>query len=64
MKYFLDYITEVIAAYHENTASGNLSTRLGHFTPANAKKECIAVCMDRFNRQDERVLRGELYKSN
>src|SRR5688572_23622648 len=55
--YFLDYTNAVVAAYHKNISTGNLSTRLVHLTPANVKRECGAVCLERFRKQDERVLR-------
>jgi hypothetical protein len=63
MRYFKDYTTEVVSAYYKNTSSASFTTRLGHLTPANVKKECIAVCTERFTRQDERVLR-DLFGQN
>jgi hypothetical protein len=54
---FLDYISSVVATYRKKAESGMLSIRLAHPTPANLKKECIAVCVERFKRGDELMLR-------
>lgn len=54
---FKDYVREVVREYHSKVASNTISLNLIKLTPGNVKKECKAVCLQRFRRADERMLR-------
>lgn len=55
---FPDYISVVMATYHQKMASDSLSPRLIRPTPGNLKRECIAVCNERFEKRDNGILRA------
>lgn len=51
-----DYIRAVVKEYYRKVDSNTISLNLTPLTPANVKKECKAVCKERFRRADERML--------
>lgn len=53
---FKDYISAVLKEYRDKVASNTISLNLSPLTPGNVKKECKAVCKERFRRVDQRML--------
>lgn len=60
---FADYESLVVQHYRDKRDANALSPRLLHLTPANLKKECIAVCEERYDRKDDGMLRTFFKKS-
>ncbi len=54
---FGDYQRLVIQDFEKKRAANNLSLRLVHPTASGLKKECIDVCLSRFDKKDENTLR-------
>jgi hypothetical protein len=54
---FADYKSLVIGDYQKKKAANALPLRLIQATPANLKRECKAVCDERYHRKDEKTLR-------
>jgi hypothetical protein len=54
---FADYTKSILADYRNKTAANALPLRLIQPTPASIKKECEAVCNERYQRKDEKALR-------
>jgi hypothetical protein len=54
---FADYKSLIVAGYQEKIASNILPLRLVQPTPANLKKECLAVFEERYLKKDEKALR-------
>lgn len=53
---FADYQRLVIQDFEMKRATNSLSLRLLHPTAANLKKECIAICLSRFEKRDVNTL--------
>lgn len=51
------YKSLVIEEYQRKLAQNALSQRLVHPSPANLREECIAICKERYNENDEPLLR-------
>lgn len=51
-----DYIEAVLNEYHNMVISNRVSLNLCPLTPGNVKRECKAVCTERFRKVDERLL--------
>lgn len=58
-----DYIDLVLEDYRQKIAANQLSSRLIIPTPAKLKEESLAVCSERFDNRDNKILR-DFFKSN
>lgn len=54
---YLDYWSAVLKDYQEKKKNNTISQRLMHPSPANIRDECIAVCVERYERRDDKTLR-------
>jgi hypothetical protein len=54
---FADYKSSIVADYEQKKASNVLPLRLVQPTPANLRKECLAVYEERYLKKDEKALR-------
>lgn len=55
---YIDYVSSILAYYQQRLRNGGLSPRLKRPTAANLKKECLAVCGERWERKDAETLRA------
>lgn len=55
---FCDYQSLVVKEYQRKLAQNEISPLLVHPTPANLRDECLAVCRQRYQKEDEELLKS------
>ncbi|MCF3110887.1 hypothetical protein LL912_19030 [Niabella sp. CC-SYL272] len=55
--YYKDYIDQILQYYEQKKASGELPLNLSMPKPAPLRDECLIVCTERWERNDEQTLR-------
>jgi hypothetical protein len=53
-----NYSTAVLACYHQKLAANDLSIDIRQLSPASLKAACLEECRERYDRKDERILKG------
>jgi hypothetical protein len=53
-----NYSKAVLACYHQKLADNDLSVDIRQLSPGSLQSACLEVCRERYDRKDERILKG------